>query len=94
MPRVPEPEPRHAGTGFPCWVSAKEIKMRLLAIAGVLAMVAGSSALAQTSGYSHHSFCLQSGSSKECAFDSMAQCMQAKKGGRDTCVPNSAPQNH
>ena len=67
--------------------------MRLLMIAGVLAMVAGSSAFAQGS-YKHHSFCLQSGSSMECAYDSMAQCLQAKKGNKDTCAPNSAPQNH
>ena len=67
--------------------------MRLLAIAGVLAMITGSSAFAQGS-YTHHSFCLQSGSSKECAYDTMAQCLQAKKGNKDTCEPNSAPQNH
>ncbi len=68
--------------------------MRLLAIAGVLAATfAGSSALAQGS-YRHHTFCLMKGSSKECAYDSMAQCLQAKTGNKDTCEPNSAPQNH
>jgi hypothetical protein len=70
-------------------------KMRLFVIAGLLAATfAGSSAFAQTSGYSHHTFCLISGSSKECAFDSMSQCLQAKKGNKDTCEPNSMPQNH
>jgi hypothetical protein len=76
-------------------VSAMETKMRLFVIAGLLAATfAGPSAFAQTSGYSHHTFCLQSGSSKECAYDSMAQCLQAKSGNKDTCVPNSMPQNH
>lgn len=69
--------------------------MRLFVIAGLLAATfAGPSAFAQTSGYSHHTFCLISGSSKECAFDSMSQCLQAKKGNKDTCQPNSMPQNH
>ena len=63
------------------------------AIAGLFAAFAGSSAFAQGN-YTHHAFCLQSGSSKECAYDSMAQCLQAKKGNKDTCTPNSAPQNH
>jgi hypothetical protein len=69
--------------------------MRLFVIAGLLAAFAGSSAFAQTSGYSHHTFCLIKGSSgKECAFDSMAQCLQAKTANTDTCQPNSAPENH
>lgn len=68
--------------------------MRQLIIAAVLTSAfAGSSAFAQGS-YKHHSFCLQSGSSQECAYDSMAQCLQAKKGNKDTCQPNSTPQNH
>jgi hypothetical protein len=72
-----------------------ETTMRLFVIAGVLAATfAGSSAFAQTSGYSHHTFCLIKGSSRECAYDSMAQCLQAKTGNKDTCEPNSAPQNH
>jgi hypothetical protein len=68
--------------------------MRLIAIAGILAAL-GSSAFAQTSGYTHHGFCLiRSGSDKECAYDTMAQCLQAKTGNTDTCQPNSLPQNH
>jgi len=51
------------------------------------------SALAQGS-YVHHSFCLKTGSGQECAYDSMAQCEAAKRGSADTCVANSAPQNH
>ncbi len=53
----------------------------------------GSNAFAQGS-YQHHTICLQTGSSRECAYDSMAQCEAAKHGNRDTCVRNSAPQNH
>jgi hypothetical protein len=76
-------------------VSAKEITMRLFVIAGVMAAFAGSTAFAQTSGYSHHAFCLiKGGSDKECAYDTMAQCLQAKTGNTDTCQPNSTPQNH
>jgi hypothetical protein len=70
-----------------------ETVMRLLVIAGVFAAIA-SSAFAQTSGYSHHKFCLIKGSSTECAYDSMAQCLQAKSANDQTCQPNSAPQNH
>jgi hypothetical protein len=70
-----------------------ETIMRLFVIAGVFAAFA-SSAFAQTSGYSHHTFCLVKGSSTECAYDSMAQCLQAKTAADQTCQPNSAPQNH
>ena len=67
--------------------------MRLFVIAGALAVFA-SSAFAQTSGYSHHKFCLIKGSTTECAYDTMAQCLQSKTGNDQTCEPNSAPQNH
>jgi hypothetical protein len=68
--------------------------MRLLMLATLLAAAfAGSSAFAQ-SGYVHHKYCLQSGSSKECAYDSRAQCNASKHGNTDTCVRNSAPINH
>ena len=68
--------------------------MRLFVIAGVFAAFAGSSAFAQSS-YTHHGFCLiKGGSDKECAYDTMAQCLQAKTGNTDTCQPNTAPQNH
>jgi hypothetical protein len=82
-----------SGASWLCRVSAMETIMRLLIIAGLFAAFAGSSAFAQGS-YHHHAFCLQSGSSKQCAYDSMAQCLQAKKGNKDTCAANSAPQNH
>jgi hypothetical protein len=53
----------------------------------------GSSAFAQ-SGYVHHNFCLKAGSASECAYDTMAQCEAAKRGGGDFCEPNSAPMDH
>jgi hypothetical protein len=69
--------------------------MRLFVITGLLAATfAGSSAFAQTSGYSHHKFCLIKGSTTECAYDTMAQCLQSKTANDQTCEPNSAPQNH
>jgi len=68
--------------------------MRVIALATLLAATfAGSSAFAQGS-YVHHTFCLKTGSGQECAYDSMAQCEAAKRGGADSCVPNSPPQNH
>jgi hypothetical protein len=67
--------------------------IRTIAIGTLLAAALGSSALAQGT-YRHHTFCLQTGSSKECAYDSMAQCEAAKHGNQDTCVPNSEPMNH
>jgi hypothetical protein len=68
--------------------------MRLLMVATFLAAAfAGSSAFAQGD-YVHHSFCLKTGSAQECAYDSFQQCEAAKRGNADSCVPNSAPQEH
>ena len=68
--------------------------IRVIAAGTLLAAsLAGPSAFAQGS-YMHHTFCLQKGSSTECAFDSMAQCEAAKSDNTQTCSPNSAPQNH
>lgn len=68
--------------------------IRTIALGTLLAAsLAGSAAFAQGS-YQHHTICLQTGSSKECAYDSMAQCEAAKHGAKDTCVPNSGPMNH
>jgi hypothetical protein len=68
--------------------------IRLIAAGTLLAAsLAGSNAFAQGS-YAHHTFCLQKGSSTECAYDSMAQCESAKSDNTETCAPNSAPQNH
>ena len=56
---------------------------------------AGSGAFAQSPGtHVHHNFCLKTGSGQECAYDTMAQCEAAKRGGADSCMPNSPTQNH
>ncbi len=69
--------------------------MRLLMIATMFgAAMAGTNAFAQGGSHTHHNFCLLTGSSKECAYDTMAQCEAAKHGNRDSCQPNSGPQNH
>jgi len=68
--------------------------IRTIALGTLLAAtLAGSNAFAQGT-FQHHTFCLQSGANKECAYDSMAQCNAAKHGNKDTCVRNTAPQNH
>jgi hypothetical protein len=67
--------------------------MRAITIAAVLAAATftGSSAYAQ---HVHHAFCMKTGGGQECAYDTFAQCQAAVKGANDTCVPNSAPQEH
>jgi len=73
--------------------------MRIIASTTVLVATllasafAGSSAFAQGD-YRHHNFCLRTGSAQECAYDTFAQCEAAKRGGGDSCVPNSPPQDH
>jgi Protein of unknown function (DUF3551) len=68
--------------------------IRLIAAGTLLAAtLASHSAFAQGT-YAHHTYCLKSGASQTCAFESMAQCEAAKKGNADTCVQNSAPMNH
>jgi len=76
-------------------VTDGEPNMRLIMAAAFAATAfAGSGALAQST-YRHHNFCLQtSTSSKECAYDSMAQCEASKRENTDTCVPNGPPVNH
>jgi hypothetical protein len=77
-----------------CRVRTMETTMRLIMAAAFLtAAFAASSAFAQGS-YVHHSFCLKTGSAQECAYDTFEQCEAAKRGGADSCVPNSPPQNH
>jgi Protein of unknown function (DUF3551) len=68
--------------------------MRLPMILTVLATVfAGSSAFAQGD-YTHHKWCLQKGSSDECAYNTLAQCKASKNSPTDRCVQNTAPMNH
>ena len=52
-----------------------------------------SSASAQ-SGYVHHNFCLLTGPARECAYETMQQCLSAKRGNADFCEPNGTPLNH
>jgi hypothetical protein len=71
--------------------------MRLLTFAASLvsviicSSVLGSSAFAQ---YVHHNYCLRREGRVECAYDTIAQCNQAKQGDKGACIPNSAPINH
>jgi hypothetical protein len=75
--------------------SDTETTMRVIILASLLTAALGSSAFAQKTGdYRHHTFCLKTGSGQECAYDSFAQCEAAKRGGADSCVANSAPQDH
>jgi hypothetical protein len=68
--------------------------MRTIALAAFLtATLAAPSAFAQGD-YTHHKFCLRSGSAQECAYETMAQCQASKHENTDTCVPNTAPQDH
>jgi hypothetical protein len=78
-------------------VSGTETIMRYIASAALLAAtLAASSAFAQApqGDYRHHNFCLKTGSSTECAFDSMQQCLAAKHAEADTCEPNGPPISH
>ena len=68
--------------------------LQALGLATVLAAALGSSAFAQRGDYRHHAFCLKTGSGQECAYDSFAQCEAAKNSPADSCMANSAPQDH
>jgi hypothetical protein len=69
--------------------------MHTIAVATLLAAtLAAPSAFAQKGDYRHHTFCLRHGSSVECAYDSFQQCQASKTGNDQSCVPNSAPQDH
>lgn len=68
--------------------------MRVIAIATLLAATLASSGAWAQSGYVHHKYCLKTGPSTECAYQTFAQCKAAMRGPADTCVLNSAPINH
>ena len=70
------------------------VTLQALALATLLAAALGNSAYAQKGDYRHHTFCLKTGSAQECAYDSFAQCEAAKNSPADSCVANSAPQDH
>jgi Protein of unknown function (DUF3551) len=68
--------------------------MRLLMVATLFATVSvGTSAFAQGD-YVHHKWCLQIGSSHECAYDTLAQCKASKNSPENRCERNAAPMNH
>jgi len=74
---------------------ATETTMRIIALVTLLAAtLAAPSAFAQKGDYRHHAFCMKRGSGLECAYDSFQQCEAAKNGANDSCMPNSAPQDH
>lgn len=68
--------------------------IRLIAAGTLLAAALTSQSAFAQGTYTHHTYCLKSGSGQNCAFESMAQCEKAKKGNTDTCIQNSAPMNH
>jgi hypothetical protein len=70
-----------------------EETMRLLMVATLLAAFTGSSAFAQGD-YMHHKWCMQKGSSTECAYDTLAQCKASKTSPDNRCMRNTAPINH
>jgi hypothetical protein len=75
-------------------IRTTENTMRLLMVAALLGgTLAGSSAFAQGS-YVHHKWCLQTGSSQECAYDTLAECKASKTSPVNRCVHNTAPMNH
>jgi hypothetical protein len=61
--------------------------MRLLTAASLLAaMFASSSAFAL---HVHHKYCLRTGGGLECAYDTIKQCVAAKRGQADSCLRTS-----
>jgi len=68
--------------------------IRIVAAGTLLAATLASQSVFAQGSYMHHTFCLKSGSTQDCAYDSMSQCEAAKKGNADTCVQNSSPMNH
>ena len=66
----------------------------ILATAALVASLAGTSSAFAQSTYVHHNFCLKSGASTECAYETMAQCEASKRENTDVCIQNSPPQNH
>jgi hypothetical protein len=63
------------------------------AVATAALAVVSSNAFAQGD-YMHHNFCLRTGSTQECAYETFGQCEAAKHSNVDTCEPNGPPINH
>ena len=66
----------------------------LLAAAAAALGASGATPAVAQSGYVHHNFCLLTGPARECAYETMDQCLSAKRGNADFCEPNGAPLNH
>jgi hypothetical protein len=64
-----------------------------VALGGLLVATTAPAAFAQGS-YEHHAWCLQGGSSKVCAYDTLAQCRASKASGQGRCVRNTPASNH
>ena len=61
---------------------------------GAMGTTLGATPAVAQSGYVHHNFCLLTGPARECAYETMEQCLSAKRGNADFCEPNGAPLNH
>jgi hypothetical protein len=68
--------------------------MSAFLVAAAFAGAFGASSASAQSGYVHHNFCLLTDDAHECAYETMAQCLEAKRGNADFCEPNGAPLNH
>ena len=66
----------------------------LFAAAAAASGAPGATPAFAQSGYVHHNFCLLTGPARECAYETFAQCLAAKRGNADFCEPNGAPLNH
>ena len=70
-----------------CTMRAITLSTCVLATGLFAATFASSSASADWS--SNYAWCLMTDSSQECAFTSMAQCLDSKHGNADFCEPNN-----
>ena len=68
--------------------------LQTLALATLFAATLGAPSAFAQGNYHHHNFCLLTGSARECAYDTFAQCEAAKRGSADSCEQNSPPQDH
>ena len=61
---------------------------------GAMGATLGATPAFAQAGYVHHNFCLLTGPARECAYETMDQCLAAKRGNADFCEPNGAPLSH
>jgi hypothetical protein len=74
--------------------AAMRFRMAATLPALALASALGPITASAQSSYVHHNFCLLTGSARECAYQTMDQCLAAKRGNADFCEPNGAPLVH